>query len=45
MQRRGAGSVILNAGHKILELETGEPLVIRGPDVADDEAFCAAVAP
>src|SRR5215208_1558952 len=45
MQRPGAGSVILNAGHKVLDLETGEPLVIRGPDVADDEAFCAAVAP
>ena len=45
MQRPGAGSVILNAGHKIFELETDEPLVIRGPDVADDEAFCAAVAP
>ena len=45
MERRGAGQVIHNTGHKILDLETGEPLVIRGPDVADDEAFCAAVAP
>lgn len=31
MQRPGAGSVILNAGHKILELDTGMPLVLRGP--------------
>ena len=45
MERRGAGQVIHATGHKILDLETGEPLVIRGPDVADDEAFCAAVAP
>ena len=45
MERRGAGQVIHVTGHKILDLETGEPLVIRGPDVADDEAFCAAVAP
>ena len=45
MERRGAGQVIQVTGHKILDLETGEPLVIRGPDVADDEAFCAAVAP
>ena len=45
MERPGAGQVIHDAGHKILDLETGEPLVIRGPDVADDEAFCAAVAP
>jgi hypothetical protein len=45
MQRRGVGEVIQATGHKILDLETGEPLVIRGPDVADDEAFCAAVAP
>ena len=45
MERRGAGQVIHVTGHKILDLETDEPLVIRGPDVADDEAFCAAVAP
>ena len=45
MQRPGAGSVILNAGHKILDLETGEPLLLRGPDRADDEDFCRAVAP
>jgi hypothetical protein len=45
MERRGAGQVIHVTGHKIVDLETGEPLVIRGPDVADDEAFCAAVAP
>jgi hypothetical protein len=45
MQRPGAGSVILNAGHKVLDLETGTPLVLAGPDRADDEDFCRAVAP
>ena len=45
MQRPGAGSVILNAGHKILDLDTGTPFVLRGPDRADDEDFCRAVAP
>jgi hypothetical protein len=45
MQRRGVGEVIQATGHKILDLETGDPRVIRGPDIADDEAFCAAVAP
>ena len=45
MERRGAGQVIHATGHKILDLETNELLVNRGPDVADDEAFCAAVAP
>jgi hypothetical protein len=45
MQRRGVGEVIHNSGHKIIDLETGEPLVIRGPDAASDEDFCAAVAP
>src|SRR4051794_22210251 len=45
MQRRGVGEVIHNSGHKILDLESGEPLVIRGPDDASDEDFCAAVAP
>ena len=45
MQRPGAGSVILNAGHKIFDLETGTPFVLRGPDRADDEDFCRAVAP
>jgi hypothetical protein len=45
MQRPGAGSVILNAGHKVLDLETGVPFVLRGPDRADDEDFCGAVAP
>jgi hypothetical protein len=45
MQRPGAGSVILNAGHKVFDLETGTPLVLAGPDRADDEDFCRAVAP
>jgi hypothetical protein len=45
MQRPGAGSVILNTGHKVFELETGEPIVLAGPDHADDEDFCRAVAP
>ena len=45
MQRPGAGSVILNAGHKVFDLETGTPFVLAGPDRADDEDFCRAVAP
>ena len=45
MQRPGAGSVILNAGHKVFDLETGTPIVLAGPDRADDEDFCRAVAP
>jgi hypothetical protein len=45
MQRPGTGSVILNAGHKVFDLETGTPFVLAGPDRADDEDFCRAVAP
>ena len=46
MQRPGAGEVIHISGHKILDLETGEPLVIHGPDtMGGDEDFCRAVAP
>jgi hypothetical protein len=45
MQRPGAGSVIRNAGHKVFDLETGTPIVLAGPDRADDEDFCRAVAP
>jgi hypothetical protein len=46
MQRPGAGEVIHISGHKILDLDTGEPLVIHGPDTqGGDEDFCAAVAP
>ena len=45
MQRPGAGSVILNAGHKVFDPETGTPFVLAGPDRADDEDFCRAVAP
>jgi hypothetical protein len=45
MQRPGAGSVILNAGHKVFDLNTGTPFVLAGPDRADDEDFCRAVAP
>jgi hypothetical protein len=45
MQRPGAGSVILNAGHKVFDLETGTPFVLAGPDRAADEDFCRAVAP
>ena len=44
-QRPGAGSVILNAGHKVFDLETGTPFVLAGPDRADEEDFCRAVAP
>jgi hypothetical protein len=45
MQRPGAGSVILNPGHKVFDLETGTPRVLAGPDRAEDEDFCRAVAP
>jgi hypothetical protein len=45
MQRPGAGSVILNAGHKVFDLETGTPFVLSGPDRSEDEDFCRAVAP
>jgi hypothetical protein len=45
MQRPGAGEVIHNSGHKVFDLETGEPIAIHGPDMAGDEDFCAAVAP
>ena len=45
MQRPGVGSVILNAGHKVFDSETGLPLVLKGPDRADDEDFCRALAP
>jgi hypothetical protein len=45
MQRPGAGSVILNAGHKVFDLETGTPFVLAGPDRAGDEDFCRALAP
>jgi hypothetical protein len=45
MQRPGAGSVILNAGHKVFDPETGTPFVLAGPDRAEDEDFCRAVAP
>ena len=45
MQRPGTGSVIQNTGHKVFDLETGTPLVLRGPNRADEEDFCRAVAP
>jgi hypothetical protein len=45
MQRPGVGSVILNAGHKVFDLETGVPQVLKGPNRADDEDFCRALAP
>jgi len=45
MQRKGIGEVIQNTGHKVLDLATGEPLVLHGPNMADDADFCAAVAP
>jgi hypothetical protein len=44
MQRPGVGSVILNAGHKVFDSETGLPLVLKGPDRADDEDFCRPLA-
>ena len=45
MQRRGVGKVIQHTGHKVIDLETDEPLELHGPDMADDSDFCAAVAP
>ena len=45
MQRRGIGSVIQNTGHKVIDAETGEPITLAGPNKADDEDFCAAIAP
>ena len=45
MQRRGVGSVIQNTGHKVIDAETGEPIALAGPKKADDEDFCAAIAP
>ena len=44
-ERPGAGAVIHTAGHKVLDLETGEPIVIRGPEMSSDIDFCRAVAP
>jgi hypothetical protein len=45
MQRPGAGSVILNAGHKVFDLETGLPLLLKGPDHADHEDLRRDMAP
>ena len=46
MQRRGVGEVIHISGHKVVDLETDEPIVIHGPDTkGGDQDFCAAVAP
>jgi hypothetical protein len=45
MQRRSVGEVIQNVGHKVINAETDEPIVLRGPNSADDQDFCAAVAP
>ncbi len=45
MQRRGVGSVIRNAGHKVFGLDSDEVLQLSGPDIADDVDFCRAVAP
>jgi hypothetical protein len=46
MQRPGAGEVIHISGHKVFDLETGEPIVIHGPDTMGGDAdFCRAVAP
>jgi hypothetical protein len=44
-QRPGFGSVIHTSGHGVFDLETGEPILTAGPDQADDEDFCRAVAP
>ena len=44
MQRRGVGSVIQNTGHKVSDLQTGEPITVAGPTKATDQDFCAAIA-
>jgi hypothetical protein len=44
-QRKGVGEVIQNAGHKVIDLATGEPLILRGPNKFGDADFCAAIAP
>jgi hypothetical protein len=44
-QRKGAGSVIQNVVHRVIDLGTGGPLALRGPNKADDRDLCAAVAP
>jgi hypothetical protein len=45
MQRPGFGEVIHTTGHKIIDQATGEEIVSRGPEMADDADFCAAIAP
>jgi hypothetical protein len=45
MQRKSVGEVIQNTGHKVINLTTGEPLALHGPNAASDADFCAAVAP
>ena len=45
MERRGVGEVIHSTGHRLMAFDVDEPLVIRGPDIASDADFCAAVAP
>jgi hypothetical protein len=45
MQRRGVGSVIRNAGHKVIDGSTGDPIMLAGPDMNADADFCAALAP
>jgi hypothetical protein len=39
-QRAGRGSVIHTSGHKVIDLMTGEPIFISGPENADDIDFC-----
>jgi hypothetical protein len=45
MQRPGFGEVIHTTGHKIIDQATGDEIVSRGPEMADDADFCGAIAP
>ena len=45
MQRPGHGSVINYTGHKIFSFSSDVPIKDAGPNSADDEDFCRAVAP
>jgi hypothetical protein len=45
MQRPGGRQRHPHAGYKVFDLETGLPLLLNGPDHADDEDLRRAMAP
>ncbi len=45
MQRPGVGSVINYKGHKIFSFDSDVPIKDAGPNMADNEDFCRAIAP